>query len=377
VESHVVRISRDELRRRLIAWTGLVGRETGDLAQVVSRLGAVQIDPMQVVAPAHLWTLSLRRGVTPLAALDRALAGGQLIEGYCHARCLVHRDAAAALVHGWQRRDNSEALRRYGVQDAAAEVLARAATGLPFSARDLEGSHRVSGFWDAEDVRHTKATSVAIDVLWAAGRLAVVGRQGGQKLYQLMEQHLPESARLKLTLSNEEALLAAVQHSLRTYGLLTPDLAWGWGALARDRRRWQQMAVGEGWVMPVELREDPSQRFWAVPEFLEGPAPVPRRRLLLAPLDNVLWHRPRLEAVFGFRYRWQAYTPQRSRTGGAYNMPVLEGSRFWGEADARWTGDRLEVGLRPLETGRLVPPAVEAAARHAARLALALRRRRG
>ena len=69
-------VERRDLARRLIHWTGLGSPLRASVAATVARLGLVQMDPMQVVAPAHLWTLSLRRGPTRLDALDRAQALG-------------------------------------------------------------------------------------------------------------------------------------------------------------------------------------------------------------------------------------------------------------------------------------------------------------
>jgi uncharacterized protein YcaQ len=367
-----VRVSRRELAERLVAWVGLGPSLSGDVGAVIRRMGAVQIDPMQVVAPAHLWTLSLRRGVTSLEALDRALAAGQIVEAYCHARCFVHVDDAPALVAGWRRRRSANYLARYGVEDAASHVLAYAESGAVFTARALDTGGRVTGFWDAETVRRTKATSVAIDLLWAEGRLAVVGRQGGQKLYRLLGAHMPHVDRLVADMSDSDALEAAVRHSLRTWGVLGSTTHLGWGAVAGSGRAILDRAREDGWVVPLNLDEG-DDVWWVVPELLELPRAARRRTLLLAPVDNVLWDRTRLFRLFNFPYRWQAYTPTRVRQGGAYNMPVLKGATFIGEADARWNGSALAIDWR-------VPSAVagtilEQAARRANALCTALRGR--
>ena len=352
-----VTLSRREAASRLIAWTGLDRPRRGTVAETVLSLGTVQLDPMQVVAPAHLWTLSLRRGPTRLGALDRALRDGLVLEAVSIVRCLVHRDDLPAMVLGWRRRRANNWIQRYGVEDAAREVMRVAEQGRPFLSRDLDSGYRVSGFWDAEDERRTKATSVAVDLLWSQGHLAVAGRSGGQKLYRLMDAHLPEAGRLIATLSEDEARWAAVRHHLRSHGL-TDGRALGWGAAGRDQGRWVQEAVDHGVAVAVRVAEAPSFRGLADPAWFQGDAGTPRRALVLAPVDTLVAPRPRLEAVFGFRYRWDAYTPRGARRGGAYNMPILYGSRFWGEADARWEGDRLSAELRPAGDVDDPPPGV-------------------
>lgn len=367
-------ISRGELGRRLIDWVGLTAVRPGSVAETVHRLSAVQIDPMQVVAPAHLWTLSLRRGPTPLSLLDRELGRGRLLEAYCHARCLVHRDDAQAMVAGWRRRRAARHIVRYGVEDAARQVMATAETGVSFTSRELDAQSRVSGFWDAETERRTKATSVAVDLLWAEGRLAVVGRRGGQKLYRLMEGHLPDVARQIDTLGEDEAQSAAILHSLRAYGVVMGGgVAVGWGALGSRSRAWIQQAVECGWLAPLRLTDGPAELCWALPALMERPLPRASRYALLAPVDNLLWGRRRLEAVFHFRYRWEAYTPASARRGGSYNMPVLARAGFYGEADAQWRNGRLHITWRPAEGAQDPGPAVVKAGRRAEALCLTLR----
>jgi hypothetical protein len=49
---------------------------------------------------------------------------------------------------------------------------------------------------------------------------------------------------------------------------------------------------------------------------------------IVAPLDNLLWSRNLVERLFGFRYRWEVYTPADQRQYGYYVLPVLYDDRF-------------------------------------------------
>jgi uncharacterized protein YcaQ len=54
----------------------------------------------------------------------------------------------------------------------------------------------------------------------------------------------------------------------------------------------------------------------------------PPRAVLLAPLDNLMWDRRYLEALFGFEYLWEVYKPVTERRWGYYVLPILYGDRF-------------------------------------------------
>lgn len=363
--STAIRVERGELMDRLVAWAGLLAPQRASVADTVRRLGAVQLDPVQVVVPAHLWTLSLRRGPTPAAAIDGALAAGLLAEAYCHARVLVHRDDWPALVAGFRQHRARNLGSKYGVEGEMRAVLARMEHEGPLLSRSLESTRRVVGGWDmGGSVARTKATSAALELLWWEGRIAVVSRAGGQKQYDLAARHLPAFDHLLEALPDADAARAEAMHAHRAMGVAGPGAGgppWGSGPAA-ERRAWSEALADEGLVRRV-LAD--GRRFWVWHGLLEGPRPVPRRAWLLAPLDNLLWHRPRLEALAGFRYRWEIYTPASKRRVGPYNMPILNAGRFWGEADARWAEGRLltrlAAGAEPPEPPARVLSAVASA----------------
>ncbi len=65
----------------------------------------------------------------------------------------------------------------------------------------------------------------------------------------------------------------------------------------------------------------------------------PPRMEFIAPLDNLLWDRKLIKALFDFDYTWEIYTPQIKRKFGAYTLPILYGDRFVGRIDVSRDGD--------------------------------------
>jgi uncharacterized protein YcaQ len=83
--------------------------------------------------------------------------------------------------------------------------------------------------------------------------------------------------------------------------------------------------------------EDPASGRWRVD---------PDRACLLAPFDPIAWDRRRFELLWGWPYKFEAYTPAARRTMGYYALPLLYGDRAvgWGNA-ALVDKARLEVHI--------------------------------
>jgi uncharacterized protein YcaQ len=90
-------------------------------------------------------------------------------------------------------------------------------------------------------------------------------------------------------------------------------------ALQRARLRLSHARVGD-----IEW-------YWPSDETI-GVNSAPETVRLLAPFDPVVWDRRRFELLWGWRYRFEAYTPVKKRTRGYYALPLLWRDRVigWG-----------------------------------------------
>ncbi len=327
----------DAVRRALVAHLGLAGRVRRPFAEAVAALGAVQMDPMRVVAQAHLLTLRLRRGPTTEAALSRALSAGGVFEARLKERCLVAREDLTAAAAEFHRIRGMNLLAERGLAAVARSILGTLERRAQYS-RELATEHRVASFWDMNPAS-MKATTMALDILSEEGRVIVTGRRRGERRYDLPERLFPQWER---TIADPaRTRVEAGLHYGRTMGVFLPsDPYLGWirsvrsEAAARRALRQELCAVGD-WV-ELEI-EGINRRYLCTRAFAQLCADPPEIRgvHLLAPLDNLLWDRRRLRDLFDFSYTWEAYTPADKRRVGPYGMPVLVDGRLVAEMDAR------------------------------------------
>ena len=72
---------------------------------------------------------------------------------------------------------------------------------------------------------------------------------------------------------------------------------------------------------------------------------VPRSVRFLAPFDPLVWDRRRFEHLFGWAYRFEAYTPVAKRVRGYYALPLLWCDKIIGWANASIVSGELDVEL--------------------------------
>lgn len=301
----------------------------GPLADVVAALEFVQYDPIR--SPARAQDLILRQRVRGYREgdLDRAYHGLGLEEGYLHVYgAMTPRLATLAD----PRAHPGFPYRPAGV---AAEVLALVGELGVVHPREVAahlGDARVENLWGGTST----ASTHALDELHRHWLVRVAGRRNGIKLYGPADPpNVPagrdECAR-RLVLHLARLLMPVPLSSLRSVLVQLRrrggiDASTAVDALLESGELVREPAAGLDWLSPAGA---------VVPD-----GPATGRVRFLAPFDPVVWDRRRFEALWGWPYRFEAYTPAAQRVFGYYALPVLAGHRVVGWVCGTTSGDGL------------------------------------
>jgi len=301
-------VTVEEARRIAVRAQLLDGSATGVL-DTVRRLGFLQLDPISSVSPPqHLVLWSRLGNAYDRAELDRLLwETKELIEWNAFlwpVEDLALLRARMRSTEGtWQRYR-----REYLAENAAFRryVLRELERRGPLLSREID-DHRPSGR-EAHRWWGERKMGLMLGVLNAMGEVAVVGRRGRQRLWDLADRWYPETERIP----------------------------WREAKRQIDEKRFRSLGV--------ELRRG---GLLAHPDAEDGPVPA-TRITFLSPFDRLIHDRNRALALWDFFYRLEMYVPKAKREYGYYVLPILRGDRVVGRIQP--LHDRKAGELRVLGT---------------------------
>jgi uncharacterized protein YcaQ len=330
--AQVHRLTRPDARRIAVRAQLLTGQRPPDLLTVVRQLTMLQLDPVSAVAPsADLVAWSRLGPAYEPKHLQGAVADRDLIELLAFLRpaedlALYRGEMAEWAGHG--EASEWKAFRREWVaanDRCRLDILDRLRKEGPVPSRELPDT--CDKPWESTGWTNNKNVTRLLDFMVGRGEVAVAGRKGRERLWDLAERVYPDHPIVPAA----EAERERNRRRLRALGIarvtgpvqsFEPSVVGAAG----------QPAVVEG--VRGEWQVDPA--------YLDGPAglaePFEARAALLSPFDRLVHDRVRAADLFEFEYQLEMYKPVASRRWGYYALPILYGDELVGKLDA--TADR-------------------------------------
>jgi uncharacterized protein len=309
--------------RRVAVKAQLLERDRPDsLLTVARRLTLLQLDPVSAVAPsADLVAWSRLGPAYSPADLPKAVDQHQLIELLALLRPAEDIALYRARMAQWPGTGEIKDWMQHSSDWVRAndrcrrDILGRLRAEGPLQSRDLPDT--CDRPWASTGWTNNKNVTRLLEFMVARGEVAVAGRKGRERLWDLAERVYPDD----------------------------PVVPFAEAAAERDRRRLGALGIARpaGPAMPVEpaivgaageaavVEGVPGD--WRVdPAYLGGP--FAGRAALLSPFDRLVHDRARALDLFGFDYQLEMYKPAAKRRWGYYALPVLYGDSLVGKVDA-------------------------------------------
>ncbi|WP_396642219.1 DNA glycosylase AlkZ-like family protein [Microbacterium sp.] len=319
------RLTRDEARRIAVRAQLLDADRPGDVVEIAEQIGAIKIDPTATIAPAEQ--------TVPWSRIGWGYEPGQLRKAVETDRLLFEHDGSfwagsllapklSIMRHGPRRQSTVEYLE---ANDAfRRDILSRLRADGPLVSSDFTDTSvvqrdRSSGWYGPNEVPRM------LEILAWIGEVAIAGRVGRQRLWDLPERVYPADLPVFEPAEAEELLQ---QRRLQAAGI------------ARQKSPWTPVGmVGD----PAEV-EGSAWKWRVDPEALAALDDDPGgRAAILNPYDRMLFDRPRLTELFDFTYVLEQFKPKGQRKYGYFAHPILVGDRFIGLLDAELDKKKLTL----------------------------------
>jgi uncharacterized protein YcaQ len=301
------------------------------LAGAIDRLGFVQADPIR--SPARAQDLILRHRVLGYRAgdLERQYAALDVEEDCLYAYGFLSRPV-------WQLLHPRKTPPLRAFENKVLETVTRLGEAHPRALEAHLGKRRVINAWGG----YSKATTHALEWLHWRGLLRIARRENGIRIYHpppLRDAVLQPAERLRALIMVYARIFApSPEKSLQS-------------VIARYRALGNTRQVLADMIRQGELRRDTVDDVsYVSPADAAMDGEARRQVRFLAPFDPVVWNRTRFEHLWGWAYRFEAYTPVKKRVRGYYALPLLWCDAFPGWANVTVAAGKLDVQVGYVNT---------------------------
>ena len=302
---------------------------------LISRLGVIQIDSVNVLVRSQELPLFARLGNHDRNAIPKATEAQKLFEYWGHEAAHLPVDihplfrwkmdaARTGRVTHWGLTSFYEENKAF-----VKRTLKHVEKNGPTTSRELSTRTEKKGtWWDWDEAK------VALEYLFLTGELMSRGRGSDfARIYDIPERVLPQQIIDAPTPSEHDARKQLLVRSAIAQGVATAsDLADYYRQKLATVKPLIAELIEEGELLTVSVDG------WSEKAFVHRDAKLPKQlhaTALLSPFDSLVWCRPRNEQLFSFHYRIEIYTPKEKRKYGYYVLPFMMNGEMVGRVDLK------------------------------------------
>lgn len=341
-----IHLKKDEARKFILYKQGLLGdyRFIGKsgVLEFIRQAGCIQFDPIDVCGKNPEIVLQSRVGNFTKQMLYELL--------YVDRKLLDYFDKNLSIIptENWKYFERERECHRNWershdeIQQVHDKIIAAISENGPLCSLDLNFSQKVDWYWNK-----TKLARAALEHMYFRGELAIHHKERNIKYYDLMEKCLPEDilGAADPYPNDFDHKKWRVLQRIGSLGLMWNRASDAWlgipGLKANDRNNIFAELLSESHIVPVKI-ENIQYSLYCLTEdvkiidYIKGNEPKKQRCEFIAPLDNMMWDRNLVKAIWDFDYKWEIYTPPSERKYGYYVLPILYGERFIGRIEMKY-----------------------------------------
>lgn len=333
----MIKWTKEEARKYLVNYHMINTNNHYSINDVFNRLKSIQYDPLNVVGSNSELVLQSRVHNFRKDMLYNALYKERyLIDGWDKQMCIYQTKDFSRFNLIRENRALSEIKSSKQYLDLEFEHIVDDVYNIidskgPVLSSSINLGDRITHKWG-----HTKASSAALSYLYHKGEIGVESRRNTQKKYHTLDKLHPEMIKDNPFQTEEEFIEFYLYRRIQSLGLVWNKSSVAFSGLhinlKSNRSKYLNILIEKELITEVNI-EGINQAFYVPTTALEYQIEVSNRISFLAPLDNMLWDRALVSAVFDFDYTWEVYVPKNKRKYGYYVLPILLGSNIIGRIE--------------------------------------------
>jgi uncharacterized protein len=328
-----MRITKQQACRFILTYQGLYPpkriKDKEGILNFIKKVGCIQYDPLNIVGRNPDLVLQSRvENYKPEMLQELLYKDRKLVDGWDKMMSIYSiedwtcfdRRRQAAKKHVEFRKHSEEIL------NASSAVKNYIRKNGPVSSIDLKMNDKVDWHWGK-----TNLAKAVLENMYHSGELIVHHRVNTRRYYDLTDKCIPENILAsQLNISDEKYYEWYALRRIGSVGLLWNRSGELWHDILKSKERNEALAglLNKNLIKEIQI-DNIKFPFYIKNEDVELLHESIRSNTslnntsVIAPLDNMMWERNMLEALFDFRYRWEVYKPVKQREYGYYGIILI------------------------------------------------------